>query len=81
MDTRNESALATDLLVGAAQIADFMGWKVRRAMYLAERGELPVFRIGQGQILHARKSTLTRWIAQLDGTALQMVQSGPYAEG
>jgi phage terminase Nu1 subunit (DNA packaging protein) len=72
----NESQLATDILVGAEEIADFLGWKPRRVRYLAEQGELPVFRVGHGQTLHARKSTLTRWIVDLDNAALQAVQAG-----
>ena len=56
--------LAGDLLVGAAAIAQFMfgNENERRRIYsLAERGQLPVFRLGS--ILCARKSTILSELA------------------
>jgi excisionase family DNA binding protein len=48
--------LADDLLSGVRQIADYLGESERRTEYLAERGLIPVFRVGRR--VHARKSQL-----------------------
>jgi hypothetical protein len=57
--------LASDLLCGAEDIADFLfgDRKHRRKVYhLAETSRLPVFRLGSK--LCARRSVLTAWIAE-----------------
>lgn len=48
--------LADDLLSGVRQIAEYLGEPKRRTEYLAERGLIPVFRIGSR--VCARKSEL-----------------------
>ena len=62
-------APADDLLHGAHEIAAFLGEKPRRIHYLAERGELPAFRVGR--LLYARKSTILRWLEALEAAALR----------
>ena len=61
--------LADDLLVGGEAIADFIGWNRRRVFHLAEKGELPIFKIGG--VLHARKSTLVRWIEAKEAASIK----------
>jgi hypothetical protein len=58
-------ALAADLLNGVAAIAAFTGWPQRRVYYLAERGLLPVFKMGDRKWC-ARKSTLRTHIEKLE---------------
>ena len=65
---------ADDLLHGADEIGAFVNEKPRRIYYLAERGELPVFRIGQH--LYARKSTILRWFEALEAAALRSALHG-----
>ena len=59
--------LSDDLLQGADEIAAFIGCNRRRAFYLAERGLVPIIRIGKR--LTARKSTIRRYIADLEKAA------------
>ncbi len=59
-----ENDLADDLLEGADAIATFMGWNRRRVYYAAERKLIPIFRMGDH--LSARKSTLLRYVADLE---------------
>jgi len=64
MSTTPDS-LADDLLRGADAIAAFMfgdSGNRKKIYYLAERKEIPVFRLGCE--LCARKSTLLRWISE-----------------
>lgn len=56
-----------DLLTGAGAIAGFMGVKPRRVYHLAEKRQLPVFRMGA--TLCARRSTLVRWIEEMERSA------------
>jgi hypothetical protein len=62
------SADDLDLLTGAEAIATFMGVKPRRIYHLAETQRLPVFRIGS--TLCARRSTLRRWIEDMERAAV-----------
>lgn len=62
--------LASDLLRGADAIAAFVygDAKLRRRIYhLAERKQLPVFRLGA--VLCARRSVLLNWIADQEADA------------
>ena len=59
--------LSDDLLQGADEIAAFIGSNRRRVFYLAERGLMPIIRIGKR--LTARKSTIRRHIADLEKAA------------
>lgn len=72
MEPKKESRIADDLLCGAGEIAEFLygdPGRRRRIYHPAERGGLPVFRLGA--VLHARKSVLADYIAQ------QEVPTGP----
>ena len=61
--------LADDLLEGVDQIAEFLGKRPRQVEHLLRCGALPVvFRIGT-MVWHARKSSLTRLIAELEANA------------
>lgn len=63
--------LASDILRGADQIAEFLFGtaKQRRKVYhMTENKTLPVFRLGA--ILCARKSTLLAWIAEQERTTV-----------
>ena len=60
-----DSDLASDLLDGVAEIAQFTGLPERRIYYLAERGLLPLFKIGDRK-WQGRKSTLRQHIANLE---------------
>ena len=68
-DPRNTPPLADDLLIGAGAIGDFTGWSRRRVFHLAEKGELPVFKVGG--LLHARKSTLIRWVQDMEAASMK----------
>jgi excisionase family DNA binding protein len=57
-----------DLLSGAEAIAAYIGVKPRRIYHLAETRRLPVFRIGS--TLCARRSTLLRWIEDMERAAI-----------
>jgi hypothetical protein len=56
---------ADDLLDGVAAIAEFTGMPVRRIYYLAEAGQLPLFKIGERR-WQGRKSTLRQHLDQLE---------------
>jgi hypothetical protein len=53
-----ESKLADDLLTGAQEIADFLGWPVDRVYYAQRKRRLPIGK--HGELLIARKSQLDR---------------------
>ena len=57
--------LAADLLDGVTAIAAFTGWSERRVYYLAEKGLIPLFKVGERKWC-ARKSTLRRHIDDLE---------------
>jgi hypothetical protein len=57
--------LADDLLDGVPAIAAFTGWSQRQIYHLAEKGKLPLFKIGDRK-WQARKSTLRQHIANLE---------------
>jgi hypothetical protein len=50
--------ISDDLLNGAAEIAEFTGWPVRRVNHLIAEGRIPVKRIGR--MLVARRSQIDR---------------------
>lgn len=52
----SDTNLRDDLLTGAAAIADYIGWNVRKVYHAAECGHLPITRAGA--ILIARKSEI-----------------------
>src|SRR5205809_274312 len=60
MDTK----LADDLMIGAKPIATFLGLPVRQIFYMAEKGQLPLFKVG-GTVA-GRKSTITAHFAKLE---------------
>ncbi len=60
-----------DLLEGADEIARFMfddPGKRRKIYHLADKAELPVFRLGT--VICARKSTLMAWIESRERSAV-----------
>lgn len=61
--------LSDDLLVGAEAIGDFIGYDTRRTMHVLHSGQIPAFKIGQ--IWHAKRSTLTAFIDELDARAVK----------
>lgn len=61
-----------ELLYGAKAIAEFLGIRDRQALYLIEKGSLPVWR--EGRTVCARRSTLKRWIEQSEAKGMS---SGP----
>lgn len=50
--------LADDLLTGAQEIAEYLGWDRRRIYYAAAQGHLPIKSVGK--ILTSRKSELKK---------------------
>lgn len=65
--TSPEENLAADILRGANQIAEYLGFPRRTVYHAVAKGHLPAFRIGD--ILCARRSTLTAWISQQEQQA------------
>jgi hypothetical protein len=61
--------LGDDLIVGAKPIAEELGMTERQVFYMAETGQLPVFKIGRK--LAARRSTLRQRIVELERTACE----------
>ncbi|RWB89249.1 MAG: DNA-binding protein [Mesorhizobium sp.] len=59
--------LAADILRGAAAIADFLGFERRAVYHAVSKGSLPTFRIGE--VVCARRSTLTNWIEAQEARA------------
>lgn len=62
MEKAANDNIAGDILQGAAAIAAFLGFKRRTIYHLVASGGLPSFRMGD--IVCARRSTLTAWIAE-----------------
>ena len=63
MNSKTDTGLASDLLRGADEIAEFLYGKQggrRKVYYLAAHSRLPVFRLGS--VLCARRSVLMQWI-------------------
>jgi hypothetical protein len=59
-----DNNLAEDLMIGAKPIASFLGVPVRQVFYMAESGQLPMFKIGGKWA--GRKSTITAHITRLE---------------
>jgi hypothetical protein len=57
-----EINLADDLMIGIRLIAKFIGVPERQAFYLAEKGVLPLFKMGCKWA--GRKSTIARTITE-----------------
>ena len=60
--------LSSDLIESATSIAEYLGMPTRRVFYLAERGKLPIFKIGMRWC--ARKSTLLAHIKRLEAAGV-----------
>lgn len=71
------TALADDLLTGAAAIAEYLGWNQRRIYHAASQGYLPIGRAGQ--LLIARKSELNRALSPATQNACELVPSASTA--
>jgi hypothetical protein len=52
----NDQPLSHDLLTGADEIADYLGWPVRQTYHAVSQGHIPTFKIGPK--IMARKSEL-----------------------
>lgn len=63
-----DPSLSSDLIVGAEHIAGFLGIKRRQVYNAAERGYLPLFRMGS--LLCARRTTLSKWIVDQERQGL-----------
>lgn len=63
----NDNPLAVDILQGADAIAAWTGFKRRAIYHAVASGHIPTFRMGE--IICARKSTLTRWVAEQEARA------------
>ena len=57
----NPDSLSDDLLTGANEIAEFLGWSRRRVYYAAEKGYLPIKSVGR--LLISRKSALIKAVS------------------
>ena len=64
--------LKDDLLDGVSAIAAFTGWPERRVYYFAEKGIIPVFKVGERKWC-GRKSTLRRHIESLESKRSERV--------
>lgn len=63
-----EQSAPPDILKGAAAIAAFLfgsATRRREVYHLVEKGSIPTFKLGS--TICARRSTLTTWIAQMEG--------------
>lgn len=56
--------IGDDLMLGAKSVAAWMRLPVRQIFYMAETGQLPLFKIGGKWA--GRKSTITAHIAELE---------------
>jgi excisionase family DNA binding protein len=59
--------IANDILRGADAIAGFLGFPRRSIYHAVAKGHIPSFRVGD--IVCARRSTLTAWIAEQERAA------------
>lgn len=59
--------LSNDMIEGAEAIAEELGFPVRRAFNLLERGVIPGYKLGSRW--RARRSTLRAFVEKLDGGA------------
>lgn len=57
-----------DMLIGAADIASYIGRNVRWVYYASEKKLLPIFKVGA--LLHMRKSTYQAHLARLEAAAI-----------
>lgn len=60
--------LHDDTLIGAAEIAKFIGHTLRQTHYLLDAKRLPAFQFGRQWRM--RKSTYMAWIAELEADAI-----------
>ena len=64
-----------DLLYGADAIGAYLGLTARQVRHRCYNGEMPHFKIG-GNVC-ARKSTLDRWLAELEHSQADVMTSAP----
>lgn len=64
MKATNDNFVEADLLIGANAIAHFLGVSSRQVYRLTYDGVLPHFKLG-GSVA-ARKSSLTKWLAEAE---------------
>jgi hypothetical protein len=63
-----DADIASDLVKGVDAIASYIKEPRRRVYYLAERKQIPVFKMGG--IWYLRKSTFRRHVEQLEAAAM-----------
>ena len=61
-------SLASDLMVGVAEIGQFIGKSPRQVDYMVRNDMLPVFKVGN--VWHARRSTMIAHFTRLEAEAL-----------
>jgi hypothetical protein len=66
-------SLASDLMVGVAEIGEFIGKSPRQVDYMVRNDMLPVFKVGN--VWHARRSTVLAHFARLEAEALAQLHS------
>jgi hypothetical protein len=64
-----DEKLADDLLRGVSAIADYVGETSRQTYHLLETGQLPAFKMRNGNVWYSRKSTLKDFYRRLEGAA------------
>ncbi|QJS27178.1 MULTISPECIES: helix-turn-helix domain-containing protein [Rhizobium] len=67
MKSDNDNNFGGDLLIGASAIAKFLGVSSRQVYRLTYDGIMPHFKLG-GSVA-ARRSSLTKWMAEAERTA------------
>ncbi|NKM30089.1 helix-turn-helix transcriptional regulator [Rhizobium laguerreae] len=67
MKSDNDNNFGGDLLIGANAIARFLGVSSRQVYRLTYDGIMPHFKLG-GSVA-ARRSSLTKWMAEAERTA------------
>ena len=71
--------ISLDLLRSTKKIAEALDCSTRQAQYLCETKQIPVFKIGN--IWHARRATLERFLEEREREALAGANAGPAPDG
>lgn len=67
------SQTSRDFLRGGPAIADWLGVGKNRVWALVRDGKLPVFKLGG--TIHARKSTLSKWIETQENQSIEQKEN------
>ena len=68
-----------DLLRSTKKIAEVLDCTVRQAQYLCEKGQIPVFKMGN--IWHARRASIERHLERLEQAAIAGANAEPDPDG